>query len=280
MIGAEELEAWGSEGDQEAVSGEIQRVSWEDHMAFLFDHWQAGQHCSIFASVDGGKTHLIKNLLWLWVRYPVLWFHNKPKSDPTLRGMPLHEVRRFPDWDDRLKYEVRRRQQPNSERWLKDPEWFLLRLPPYRWTGKRKNPAFERAQTLAGQAIDRAYAEGTWVVVWDEVKVLAGREEPHLQLWAPMTIGWEQGRSQPLTIIGGTQSPSLAPAPMYDQARHIYLGRIQDVYRQERLSEIGGDTKRIRAILPTLRAREFLYVFVGREPGEQDEMWVVQAPPS
>jgi hypothetical protein len=268
------------EDDEQPGEGEVRRVSWESHLSFLEDHWAAGQHASIFASVDGGKTHLARQLLPLWQRYPVLWFHNKPKPDPTLRGLPFHIVRHFPSRAERVKYDLRRRTRPESEAWLTDPEWYQLQLPPYRWTPKgRRNVKLEEAQRIAGSAIDHAYQEGSWVLVFDEVKVLAGREEPHLNVPAPMIIAWEQGRSQPLTLIAGTQSPSLAPPPMYDQARHIYLGRIQDTYRQERLSEIGGDTKRIRAILPTLQGREFLYVFVGREQGETDQMWVIQAPP-
>ncbi len=274
---ADELLAYYLEDREPAGLEDVRRVSWQHHIEFLEDHWEAGQHCSIFASVDGGKTHLIKHLLPLWQRYPVLFFKNKPK-DATL-GKLGRRVRAFPTWDERMKYAARRRMQPDSDAWQRDPEWFVLELPRYRWTNSRRNPEYERAQRIAGQAIDKAYAEGEWVLVFDEVKVLAGREQPHLNVPAPMTIAWEQGRSQPITVIAGTQSPSLAPPPMYDQARHIYLGRIQDTYRQERLAEIGGDSKRLRAVLPTLRAREFLYVFVGRDEHEQDEMWVVQAPP-
>lgn len=277
----EELEAWlDSYDDADAATpapDEVRRVRWSEHVGFLEDYWAAGQHCSIFAASDGGKTHLIVNLLPLWQRYPVLFFKAKPK-DATL-GRLGHTVKEFPGSGARLKYEIRRRTAPNSPAWVRDPEWYVLQLPTYKWSGRRQNPELERARRLAGQAMDRAYREGTWVLVFDEVKVLAGREDPHLNLPAPMTIVWEQGRSQPVTVIAGTQSPSLAPPPMYDQARHIYLGRITDEYRQDRLGEIGGASKRIRAILPTLRAREFLYVFTGRERGERDQMYVIQAPP-
>lgn len=279
MISEEELEEWGSPSSSSSA-GEVRRLSWAEHFAFLDEHWEAGQHASIFAATDGGKTFLIRHLLPLWIRYPVLWFHNKPKPDRSLAGLPFHRVPSFPSRASRLKYEIRRRTQPDSPAWWKDPEWYLVQLPAYRWTPKGKqNRDYLRAQRIAGESIDRAYAEGSWVIVFDEVKVLAGREEPHLNLPAPMTIAWEQGRSQPLTVIAGTQSPALAPPPMYDQARHVYLGRILDTYRGERLAEIGGDSKRIRAILPQLQAREFLYVFMGRDRNEPAiAMWVVQAP--
>lgn len=261
--------------------GRAPRKPWAEHMAFLEDHWQAGQHCSIFAATDGGKTHLWRRLLPLWQRYPVLVIQNKPK-DSTAAGLG-RQVRAYPGMGERVKYEIRRRAQPDSEAWARDPEWFVLALPRYRWTpdkGKRGgDKSYDRARRIAGEAMDRAYQEGTWVVVFDEVKGLAGREEPHLNLPAPMVNMWERGRSQPVTVIAATQSPALAPTAMYDQPRHLYLGRIQDVARQERLAEIGGDTKLIRELLPTLEGREFLYIYMGRESGDPDQMWVVTAPP-
>lgn len=265
-------------GRTPAAAGGLERKAWAEHFSFLEDHWAAGQHCSIFAATDGGKTHLWRALLPLWIAYPVLIIQIKPK-DATSAKLG-HPVRAFPSHAQRVKYAIRRRTQPNSEAWARDPEWFTLMLPSYHWTPKgKKNVELEKAQRIAGEAIDRAYREGEWVVVFDEMKALTGREEPHLNLPAPVVNTLERGRSQPVTAINATQSPAEAPPAMYDQPRHLYLGRIRDTYRQERLAEIGGDTKTIRAILPTLEGREFLYLYMGRETGDPDQMWVVTAPP-
>ncbi len=252
-------------------AGEVPRTSWEDHYAFLEDTAEAGDHTSIFAPTKGGKTHLIRyGLLPLWQRYPVLWVRFKQK-DKTLKqlGRIVHQ---YPSWDQRLRYQAR---GVDSPKWETDPEWFILALPHYRWTPASKNESatWQRARRIAGTALDRAYGEGGWVVVVDEVRALAGKDAPALSLEAVLENSWQRGRDQPLTLIAGTQQPANAPSSMYDQAAHIYLGQTRDVGRHQRLSEIGGDTETIKAVLPTLELHEFLYVhrFSGR-------MEIVKAP--
>jgi hypothetical protein len=245
---------------------EVERVPWEEHFAYLEENWATAdehnrpnaQHCSIFAPTDSGKTHLIRRgLLPLFQRYPVLWVLYKPR-DATIGGMG-RKVRSFPTWDQRVRYSTR---PVDSPKWESDPEWFVLMLPGFRWTAssKHENASWVRARKLAGEAIDRAFREGGWVLVIDEVRAFSDAEPPSLALSAVLENSWQRGRSQPLTIIAATQAPSKAPYSMYDQPRHVYLGRTLDVGRFQRISEIGGNTELIKQILPTLEAREFLYV--------------------
>lgn len=259
----EDLRALRLGGDED----EVERVPWPEHFAYLEENWStvdehgrpSAQHCSIFAPTEGGKTHLIRRgILPLWQKYPVLWLLYTPK-DATIGGM-ARKVKQYPTWDARLRYASR---PVDSPKWETDPEWFVLTLPRFKWSPdmrRYKNPEWVRARTIAGQAIDRAFRDGGWVLVIDEVRAFTDSDEPSLALTSVLENAWQRGRKQPLTIIGATQQPANAPGSMYDQPRHVYLGQTLDTGRYQRISEIGGNTELIKRILPTLGPREFLYV--------------------
>lgn len=265
-------------------TGSIPRIPWEEFRDDVLHRkvvrgqdagWEAGQHASIFAPTGGGKTYLIRHgLLPLWQKYPVLWIQFKPR-DGTMDGWG-RRAHEYPGWDQRLRYRFR---GLRSERWQRDPEHFLVRLPAYRWsnTTKQESEAWQRARRIAGEALDRAYREGGWVVVIDEVRALADGKAPALSLSSVLENSWQRGRSQPLTVIAGTQQPASAPSSMYDQPRWVFFGRQLDIGRHERIGEIGGDVEAVRAALPTLKGSrdpdgpEFLAV--DRDSGE---MWITK----
>jgi hypothetical protein len=262
-----------SEADARELLGEHEqqqgtnfgRVSWDQFEPILHERWEAGQHASVFAPTDGGKTYLIRHgLLPLWQRYPVLWLKFKP-NDATLDGMK-NRVREYPGTDRRLKYRLRKL---DSEKWAQDPEWFIVELPTYEWRATQPSEGVRRAREAAGKCLDRAYHEGGWVIVLDEVRAFSDVEPPALQLRPLLENNWQRGRSQPLTVIAATQQPANAPSSMYDQPRWVFLGRTLDQGRHERIGEIGGHTEAIQEILPTLRHREFL--IVDRREGD---MWI------
>ena len=46
------------------------RVRWTDHLAYLSEVWEPGQHVSIIDPTGGGKTYLAtRGLLPLWADY-------------------------------------------------------------------------------------------------------------------------------------------------------------------------------------------------------------------
>ncbi len=255
MISERELREYvGGSGGPDAVP----RTSWDDHYAWMAEHWEAGQHVSILAPTGRGKTYLIREgLLPLWQRYPVLWLQFKPR-DSTLRGLG-HRVKSFPTGLQRAKYSSR---PMDSELWETDPEWFVLRIPEYRWSadGKRQSSSWTQARRIMGEAIDRAHHEGGWVLVVDEVRAISGTTSPHLDLDDLLENSWQRGRSQPLTVIGATQAPVQAPSSFYDQPSYLYHRRMLDARRNRRRGEIGGQTDVIMEVLPTLKEYEFLFV--------------------
>lgn len=251
----------------------VERVEWEEFYDYLSGEWHAGQHLSIFSETEGGKTHMIRyGLLPLWQRYPVLYFDLKPKAQ-TIAGMGK-VVHQFPTWDQRLKYRIR---DPSSAEWERDPQWFRLKPPQYHWSPdpRREDATWRRARRVVGEAIDRAFTEGGWVLVVDDTQTVTDPQPPSLDLAAPMRNAWRNGREQPLTVVAATQQPAGAPTQMYDQPTYFLLGGIGDVRRHERLGEIGGDVKLIEAVLPTLDDREFLFT---RKRGR--DMMIVTAPPA
>lgn len=250
---------------------EVGKGGWDEFHDYLAAEWQAGQHVSLFAPTEGGKTHLIRyGLLPLWQRYPVLWIRFKPR-DATLRGFG-HLVQQYPGSLARSRFSHR---PYDSPKWETDPEWFILKLPAYRWSadGRRESRSWLQARRIAGEALDRAWHEGTWLVVIDEVLAFTEPTQPGLDLKAPLENIWQRGRDQPVTLVAATQRPAFAPPSMYDQPRWVFLGRTLDVGRHQRISEIGGDTERIKAMLPKLHHQEFLAV--DRREGH---MWTVRAP--
>jgi hypothetical protein len=255
----------------DASSGQVRRVDWEDFYTWLCDTWQAGEHISIIAPTGAGKTHLIRyGLLPCWQRYPVLLIQFKP-CDPALSGLG-REIKHFPTKLDRLPYETR---GYDSKKWATDPEWFRLRLPSYRFTTRGEPQSYRQARRLGGEAVDRSYWQGEWVLVIDEVRALSEHKQPALGLDAVLENAWQRGRTQPLTIVAATQQPANVPSSFYDQPFGVFIGRMLDAGRFERLAEIGGNTAEIKATLPTLQQFEFL--FIHRPTGE---MCVVQAPPA
>jgi hypothetical protein len=248
------------------------RVEWADFAGYLHEEWKAGEHCSVFAPTEGGKTFLIRHgLLPVWQRYPVLWLRFKPR-DATLDGMGVR-VKAHPGQMERAKYATR---PLDSDRWAADPEWFVVELPSFVWRGQNASEGVRRAREVAGRCLDRAYHEGGWVIVIDEVRAFSDVEPPALQLRSLLENHWQRGRSQPITVVAATQQPANAPSSMYDQPRWVFLGRTLDQGRHERIGEIGGHTEEIEAILPTVRHQEFLAV--DRREGD---MWIVKvdAPP-
>lgn len=242
------------------------------------DGWGAGQHFAIFSPTEGGKSHLIRyGLLPLWKRYPVMWVRVKQRDDST-RGFGTR-VDRYPVLE-RAKYRIRHR---NSRAWEDDPEWFLLQLGAYHFdanASRDQSASWQHARRVCGEALDKCFREGGWVVVVDEIQAVNGAKPPGLDLNAALENAYQRGRTQPITIISASQQPAWNAPSVYDQARWVALGRALDESRFERIGELGGSRERIEEELPHLRGArpgppEFL--IVDRWTGA---MWITSAPPA
>lgn len=242
--------------DWESAFGELDqepvpRLEWEEVADYLGEEWHAGQHVAIFAPTEGGKSHLIRyGLLPFWRRYPVLWVRFKQRDDSTADFGT--RIDRYPVLE-RTKYRLRRR---DSDAWEDDPEWYLLQLGAYRFDAaapQDKSSAWRHARGVCGEAMDRAFREGGWVLVIDEIRAITGNRPPALDLEPTLENCLQRGRTQPITVITASQQPAWNAPSVYDQARFVALGRTLDEARFERIGQLGGDRERIEAVLPTLK---------------------------
>lgn len=226
------------------------RIPWRQHQAWLDHNWHPGQHISIIAPTGGGKSYLIRHgLLPNWSDYRVLLIDVKG-DDPTYAGfgqvvsaVPEHERNNQPPQDRRERV-------------------YRLVVPEWDWQpGKRDTAGLEKARTVAGHALSQTYRQGKWVVVLDETRALSDSTTAFgLGLRGLLENDWQRGRSREITVIAGTQAPRYVPSSFYDMPSVLYIGRILDGRARERLSEIGGDTKAIEAVIPNLRRYEWLVV--------------------
>lgn len=255
----------------------VPRVSWDELSDVLDEEWGAGQHFAIFSPTEGGKSHLIRHgLLPLWKRYPVLWIRFKQRDDSTRKFGT--RVDRYPVLE-RVKYRMRHR---DSTAWEDDPEWYLLQLGAYRFdagASQDKSAAWQHARGVCGEAMDRAFREGGWVLVIDELQAVNGKRPPGLDLESVLENCFQRGRTQPITMITASQQPAWNNPSAYDQARWVALGRSLDEARWERIGQLGGSRERIEAAIPSLKGArqpggpEFL--IVDRWTGD---MWISTAP--
>lgn len=195
--------------------------------------WRQGEHVTIIAPTDGGKSTLMAALVAMR-RWAVV-VATKPE-DATLRRQYVrhgfHVARSWPPPE-------------SAER--------VLLWPRYRSPADR-----DHQRQILRDALDAIFAEGGWTVALDELHHLADS----LGLADVLTDYWRMGRSNGLSVLAATQRPAHVPLDAYSQARHLFLGNTSDDRDQRRLGEISGPVDRdtIRAVLPRLPRFAFLYV--------------------
>lgn len=230
------------------------KVAWRSHVAWLREHFQPGEHISVLVPTGGGKSYLCVNgLLKLpAIEHARVLFVDDKGDDPTTSefglAIPRYPLGRF-------------HRAPK-------PEHYRLLVPDWTWSAKqRESDGVERARQVVGDALEAWYRQGTAdspsILVVDETFALTDSLPPSLKLASPMRRAWRKARYKGLSVIALTQRPAGVPRDFYDQATHLYLGRMQDHDERRRLREIGGNAKVIEEIVATLEDREFL--FLGRK---------------
>jgi hypothetical protein len=217
-------------------------VSWPVLSAQVNRMWDPENtpHHSVVALSGGGKSFLIVNGLLkpmcAWDRVLIV---DTKGDDPTLShiGFPVKEIPR-PKWKSR-------------DQRKKGDQWFRLIV--------NDDPKEGRGQVA--RALDRVYAEGEWVVVFDEIRDITDPDSNRfrgLDLLGPVDKMYRKGRYRHVSIIAATQSPRYAPSAFYDQASFAWIGRIRDEQRQRRLLEIGGMSRQELPLIAALKRRQWL----------------------
>lgn len=226
------------------------RVPWEEHADGLSQVWKPGDHVSIFARTDWGKTHLVLfGLAPLWPE-DYRWMTVDVKGDDKRLTGFARQVGSLPPRILRDRYEDQR----------------------YRLVLPRGVANLVRNRATALKALRTARNERGWVIHLNEVRALSDRKSPCLDIQPDLDELYLRGRPH-VTLIGETQRGAHAPGSMYDQPSHVYIGKFTDLRMRRRLAEIGGDTDNIIRAVGMLQEHEFLYVRTA-----DDLMQIVKAP--
>lgn len=207
----------------------VLRPSWSRFSRDLREVWEPGEHVSIFAPTGAGKTVLaIRGLLPL--REHVLTLDAKG-GDPELRraGRTLPRYPRWWELDSRGENRIRIFTKP------------------------------ERLRAVFADALGSVWDDGGWTLYLDEARLATD----YLGLSRPLHKLWLFARSRGVSVVAGTQAPRWVPSAMYDQARHLFIGRVRDRRVVDRLSELASDVDGLRTLIPRLGRFEFLYLGSG-----------------
>jgi hypothetical protein len=228
------------------------------------ENFEPGQHISVLTPTGGGKSYLtVEGLLRLPVidHSRVLMVDDKEGRDRSTRGWgsPIAE------YPLSLSARVRLRDRP--------PHYRLV-VPDWTWSSTGSHArGVDHARAVVGRALDALYREAedpsdegasehaqASVAVIDEAYALTAPRPPSLNLGPLLVNLWRKGRFKALSVLALSQEPAWLPGEFYSQPTHLYIGKILDARRQDRLKEIGGDTDRIKEIVGKLGKHEFLFL--------------------
>lgn len=227
---------------------EVTRVPWEDHVAAMGERYTDEDHISIIAPTRYGKSFLVhQGIMPLLLNEHVLLIDVKG-DDPVWNGLPAKRVTQLPSRLKRRALEWADHKN-NPE---KPAGWYRLVVP--------EEATREANRYHVYSALKTCKAEKHWVIICDEMRALTDHEPNGLNLAGAIDSVYLRGGYKQVTIIGSTQGPRWVPSTFYEQAHHLYIGQMQDVNAQRRLSEIGGDTQQLVSIVAKLNKREFLYL--------------------
>lgn len=226
--------------------------SWKEVQRRVDKFWvpEFAPHHSLIGQNGAGKSHLITfGLLPLCLKDNVCIIDNKG-DDPVLNASGAKPVRKIPT-------KLRRAMDENRDR----DGWFRLQV--FDETSK--------AQDQVGQALERIYNEGNWIVVLDETRAISDPRSPGLGLQPLLDRMWLRGRSRRICIVASTQAPRWVPTSFYDQCQFVWSSRIRDERAHQRIMEIGSMTRAHIPHIAAVRKRRWIYM-----DDEEDETWMAE----
>lgn len=207
-------------------------------------------HHSILGQNGAGKSYMIVNgLLPLCLKDNVCIFDSKG-DDPVLNASGAKPVRAIPS-------RFRRTLDNNDKR----DGWFRLQI----------YDEVPHAQDQVGQALERIYKEGNWIVILDETRAISDPRSPGLGLQPLLDRMWLRGRSRRISVIAATQAPRWVPTSFYDQCQFVWSSRIRDERAHQRIMEIGSMTRAHIPHIASVRKRRWIYM-----DDEEEETWMAE----
>lgn len=196
-------------------------------------------HHTIVGLTGSGKTYLARHGLLELCKYDRVMIIDTKGADKTISviGRPVKKIPRQ-TW-----FGLRQKRRPYEQ-------WYRLILP----------PRVEMGRDIVGEALERAYDEGEWIIYIDELRDLAPltTRDISMRLNSTVSMIYTKGRSQHTGIIASTQTPTNIISDAYTQASYAWIGHVRDEARQKRLLEIGGLSKKELPYVSSLVPREWL----------------------
>lgn len=212
---------------------------------FLSQVWdpRRGEHVTLLGPTGSGKTHLAHQLLEATINpeYPAILMVMKEEDDTVEAFAERVALKRVTSWP-----------QPPSPFNVKKPNGYTV------WPRLTYNTQVdEDAQyRIFKRTIEHSHRAGNRILFADET---VGLEE--LGLHPELRAVWRRGRSKRVSLWAASQTPTHISSLAYNQASHIFLGRITEKRARERFGEISGvHEKLVRETVLQLRKHEWLYV--------------------
>ena len=227
---------------------------------FLTERWdyRAGEHVSLIAPTQNGKTTMVFDLLAHtdtrsvkdggWCRIPPIMLVAKPRDRTVAGGLADLEWKEIEAWP------------PRRPPWRDRPAGYGLWPKHLRGVDTAVNDA--HIAKAFRPAIGEAFWGGDSIIVGDEVYFLCA----NLNLQGELSRHWTQGAGMGAGLWTATQKPggthqASVPSFMYNSPVHTFLGNDPDKRNRERFSEIGGvDGKLVGETVLKLGPYEWLYI--------------------
>jgi len=202
--------------------------------AFLREfRWKQGQHMTLVAPTEGGKSTLAFRLIDIYRTYVlILASKNRDPLLDRLRKQGYREIR-------------------SMRSWIHDYPRHMLRPTPRSISDQVRAYEF-------WSAMDMVYRAGHMCIVADELVYLTDS----LKLRREWVTLLRELRTAKGTAISMSQRPAWIPRECYSQATHIFFAKTTDKNDLDRISDITGgiDRATVRHDVAILRPFEWLWI--------------------
>lgn len=227
-------------------------VPWESAQKKIRKVWvpKDRPHHSIIGLTGSGKSFLVRHGIMPMVKFDHVCIVDVKGDDPTLEGLGK-PVKKLPS-DERISWKrvFEGKREPEPER-----HWYRLMVPDDR----------NAAREMVSTALQKCYKEGNWIIYLDETRHLTDRRAPFLDLTPQLEHIWMKGRSRRVCIVACSQEPRWLPGSFYSQASFAWIGRVRDERMQQRLTEVGGMTRKMLPQIASIKPHEWVVAITGAE---------------